>query len=913
MRSPASQLGLNAARAWSRWPKALKLGSGLSRDKVDDDALEGSIYHFILSRSLGEQIFLVVLTLLSFPFLYYSLDLPKTIVNRAIGGKAFPQEVLGIKFDQIPYLLILCAIFLVLVLINGWFKYYINVRKGQLGERMLRQLRFELCERILRFPLSHFNRISAGEIIAMITAELEPLGGFIGDAFALPIFQTGTLLTTLGFMFIQNATLGAAAVALYPLQAYVIPKLQRKVRQLGRERVRTTRRLADRIGETIAGRVDIRVNDAAPHQLANLSGWLGRIYELRFDIYNRKFFVKFLNNFINQITPFFFYAIGGFLVIEGQLSLGSLVAVLAAYKDLSAPWKELLDFYQQQQDVAIKYEQVVEQFQVPDMLARNLLVEQPRSLDRFSGTVAVMDLTLIDPDGAPLLEMISFSFELGEHVAIVGSSDSGKSTLAQLLARLNVPTSGRITIGGVDINTLPLAVTGRRLGYVGPASYLFSTTLRENLLLGLQHPPMRRDDGADEPSEAVSADAEATELQRTEHWIDYRQAGVADEAELDARIHEVLQLVALEDDVYTLGLYGRLDTNGQREEAQRILQARAMLQDRLAKRGLTRLVERFDRDRYIANASVGENLLFGTPVGPVLDVSELAANSYMLSVLDELDLTGDLLRIGGQVADMMLEIFADLQHEHEFLEEFSLIQSNEVPEFEAILPRLKRAGPDGLLPDQRKRLLSVALKIVAARHRLGFIDDRVQARIVEARRRFATNLPPELKGAVEFYDASRYSAAATIEDNILFGKIAYGEAHSRELVRAVVAEVVGELGLKATVIEVGLGYHVGSGGSRLSLAQRQKVAIARTVLKRPDLMILNEATAVLDESAQAAILDGLRHEFDGRSLAWCLHRVSEGRHFDRILMMRQGRLVAQGTFEEVERSEAVAARPNAAE
>jgi ABC-type multidrug transport system fused ATPase/permease subunit len=96
--------------------------------------------------------------LLSFPFLYYSLELPKVIINQAIGGKKFPQEIVGIELGQIPYLVLLCSVFLVLVLINGWFKYHLNVRKGRVGERMLRRLRYDLFQRLLRFPMRHFDR-----------------------------------------------------------------------------------------------------------------------------------------------------------------------------------------------------------------------------------------------------------------------------------------------------------------------------------------------------------------------------------------------------------------------------------------------------------------------------------------------------------------------------------------------------------------------------------------------------------------------------------------------------------------------------------------------------------------------------------------------------------------------------------
>src|ERR1700730_10212538 len=129
----------------------------------------------------------------NFPFLYYSLDLPKHIVNHAISGTEFPQNFLGIELEQIPYLLVLCFVFLGLVLISGWLILHLNIKKGQVGERMLRRLRYQLYERVLRFPLHHFDRTATGQIIAMMTGELEPVGGFIGDAFALPISQGGTL------------------------------------------------------------------------------------------------------------------------------------------------------------------------------------------------------------------------------------------------------------------------------------------------------------------------------------------------------------------------------------------------------------------------------------------------------------------------------------------------------------------------------------------------------------------------------------------------------------------------------------------------------------------------------------------------------------------------------------------------
>src|SRR5690242_6685756 len=94
-----------------------------------DGALEPTLYRFIFHHSLKRQLLIVGVTLASFPAYYFSLDLPKTIVNKAIGGKNFPQTFLGFQFSQISYLMILCAAFLALVFINGGFKYVINVLK----------------------------------------------------------------------------------------------------------------------------------------------------------------------------------------------------------------------------------------------------------------------------------------------------------------------------------------------------------------------------------------------------------------------------------------------------------------------------------------------------------------------------------------------------------------------------------------------------------------------------------------------------------------------------------------------------------------------------------------------------------------------------------------------------------------
>jgi putative ABC transport system ATP-binding protein len=894
----AEPVGAGARGASATGPEKRPSGSGL----------EPTIYGFIIRHSLWKQVALLVFTLVSFPFLYYSLDLPKTIVNRAIGGKKFPQDLYGIwHLSQIPYLLTLCGIFLALVFINGGFKYYINVYKGQLGERMLRRLRYELYHRLLRFPIGHYKRVSASELIPMITAEVEPLGGFIGDAFVLPAFQGGTLITIIAFMFMQDPVLGAAAVALYPVQGYFIPKLQRKVNLLGKERVRTVRQVADRVGDSAAGIVEIHANDSVRLQLANFAGFLGTIYDIRFEIYRRKFFVKFLNNFIAQLTPFFFYTIGGYLVIRGDLSFGALVAVLAAYKDLASPWTELLNFYQLLQDAKIKYEQVVEQFQPDGMIDDRRQLDPPAVIPPLTGEVAAANLSFAEDERARIIDAISFSFPSNAHVAIVGQSSSGKHELGMLLARLIEPTSGRITIGGIDIATLHDAVIGRRIGYAGATPHFFTGTLQDNLYFGLKNRPIKEREYEPLRARTVAiALAEArhsgnTDLDPGADWIDYEAAGAKDEKELIQRTVGVLRAVDLDEDVYSLGLRGKLNPQKHPEIAERILAARRALADRLAEEGISHLVERFDPERYNSNASLAENLLFGTPVGPAFDFDFLAQNTYVLSILDKVGLTEDFIAMGAEVAQTMVELFADLPPDHEFFEQYSFISAGDLPEFQAILARRNKSGSEGLKPEDRTKLLSLPFKLIVARHRLDLLDAAFQARILAARKVFAADLPDSMRSQIEFFDVDRYNAAASLQDNVLFGKVAYGEAAAPSRIPAAITAVLDAVGLRETIVAIGLEFSVGSSGSRLSIAQKQKAALARALLKRPDITILNEATTALDGTTQAKVMDGVKAACAERGLIWILNRASQARHFDRILVMDNGHIVEHGSFAELDR------------
>jgi putative ABC transport system ATP-binding protein len=91
------------------------------------------------------------------------------------------------------------------------------------------------------------------------------------------------------------------------------------------------------------------------------------------------------------------------------------------------------------------------------------------------------------------------------------------------------------------------------------------------------------------------------------------------------------------------------------------------------------------------------------------------------------------------------------------------------------------------------------------------------------------------------------------------------------------------------------------GGARLTPAQRQKLAIARVLLKRPDVLIINEATALLDNGSQGRLLDAVFKEAEGRTLIWVLHNAALAKRFDRVLVFAEGRLAEDAGAADLER------------
>ncbi|TRL34365.1 ABC transporter transmembrane domain-containing protein [Rhizobium straminoryzae] len=900
--------------------------------------MEKNLLRYIWRHTRTQQIWILAIVLLSMVPYFAAFDLPKQIINGPIQGQGFESPDArapfmafdftipltgwdlsfdGFALDRMSMLMGLSAVFLLLVIVNGLFKFYINTYKGRLGERLLRRIRYELVDRVLRFPPSTMKQVNGAEISTMVKDEVEPFGGFTGDAFVQPALLGGQASAALFFIFLQNVWLGMIAAVMVAIQVGIIPKMRRRLIDLGRQRQITARHLAGKVGEIVEGIDTIHAYDTTNFERADIAHRLGQIYRIRFELYQWKFIVKFFNNFLSQLTPFLFYSIGGYFALRGSLDVGQLVAVINAYKDLPGPLKELIDWDQARQDVQVKYEQVLEQFELPHLIEADRHGLSAATPTFGLGPLAATNITVADGAGAKVIEGVSVKIERGETVAVIDNMGSGGEALAEAFGRLVWPLSGKVTLGENDLLELPESVTGRAITYVSASSYFFHGSLKDNLLYGLKHAPTSTvsysgRDAANRRWEIQEAQlAGNATFDLNADWIDRRSTsimrGFSDD--LKQSVLRALDAVQLTSDVMELALHSHVDPEDNPVITERIVKMRHALREELQREGLGHIVAHFDPTAYNPEATVAENLLFAATKRSTPHEIEVAETPYVHEVLRRAGLSALLFDMGLTIAENLVEIFADLPPEHPFFQQLDRLSAEDILIYQQLLQKRKTRAGQTLTEDERRSIVRLSLHYIEPRYRFGVLTPQIMDQVVAARDLFYENLPADLRDRVERYDPHRYMAAATLRENVLFGKPSHRVPDAVANIRRIAARIMDEMGMRDSLMGLGLEFDVGSGGRRLTVTQRHKLSLARALVRRSDYYIFNRALPGLDRRVQEEIvrdvIDFLREQDNNPSVIWVLSNTSLSRLFHRVIVFDRGVVVEDGTFEALDKESGI--------
>ncbi|PRB05056.1 ABC transporter ATP-binding protein [Microbacterium sp. MYb64] len=346
-----------------------------------------------------------------------------------------------------------------------------------LGEDVFAQLRLAFLSEALLVPMGVIEEAGTGELVTRTTQDINAVGETV--RWALP----GSLVSalTVGLTLIAAV---AAAPLIAPVYLLALPVLVVLMRWYMRRAPDVYRHLGDSYGPTFAS-LDETASGARAVEALSLqearhrslttalsAHWSAAVGRIRL----RQTMLPWAN-LAFAIPVFSSLAWGGWLAVHGQVSVGTVVTVTLYAAALVAPLESLIDWTDELQRSAVSFARI---------LGVGEAVEHgtAAAAEPSSTAVEMTAASFAYRAGREVLHGVSLQVVSGERLAIVGPSGAGKSTLARLLAGIDRPSAGRVTVGGVDASAIPLA---RRRGHVllvAQESHVFAATVRENVLLG---------------------------------------------------------------------------------------------------------------------------------------------------------------------------------------------------------------------------------------------------------------------------------------------------------------------------------------------------------------------------------------------------------------------------------------------
>jgi ABC-type multidrug transport system fused ATPase/permease subunit len=306
--------------------------------------LPRNVYRHVFATSVLHQAALVVLTAGVALLEVVPLELQRRIVNDLV------------KHRPYSWVISLCAGYAGVVLVQGGTKLALNIYRGWVGERAKCELRRRVHSVVEGPVLASPAAEAQGITISMIVAEVEPIGGFVGESVSEPLLQAGIMASVSAYLTHIDPWMALTAFAIFVPQLVFVPLLQAAVNRRTGARIWVLRQLGIAMIDRTDGADDERrINQA---------------FALDMGIFKIKFTMNFLMNFCNHLQIVSALLVGGWWVYTNHLEIGGVVAFISGIGRLIDPWGDLVNYFRDVNVTQVKYRllaDAVDQLTVPNL------------------------------------------------------------------------------------------------------------------------------------------------------------------------------------------------------------------------------------------------------------------------------------------------------------------------------------------------------------------------------------------------------------------------------------------------------------------------------------------------------------------------------------------------------------------
>jgi ATP-binding cassette, subfamily B, bacterial MsbA len=389
---------------------------------------------------------------------------------------AIDEIIVGKKYQFFPLLAL--GVFLLFSIKGGVIFCQIYLMRSA-GMKLVRDMRNKLHSHILSLPVGYFNRESSGVIVSRVMLDADALNVLVSDVLKTFIVEVPTVLFLLGVAFYRKWDLTLVSLILLPLIAYSTRRFGKGIKKKRKEAQRKLSFLTHRIGESIFGARIIKVFNREETMKDKFKDENHRYYREFLRVVKLREFTKLAIDLVTGAGLAAVLAYGGFMIKSGAITTGDFGSMLAAVYFMFSPIKKLGEAYSILQESRASIERIdTLQNAEPEMKGRI-------PLTRFSKVIKFENVSFGFPgNNTPVLTDVNLEIKSGEVIAIVGRSGVGKSTLVDLIPKFHLPSSGTLTIDGIDIRDIELRSLRQHIGIVSQDIILFNDTVKENIAFG---------------------------------------------------------------------------------------------------------------------------------------------------------------------------------------------------------------------------------------------------------------------------------------------------------------------------------------------------------------------------------------------------------------------------------------------